>query len=97
MLVVGLWVLTAAAGNLAVPQLERVVQTHSRSFMPAHAPSSVAATRAAELFGQTPSNNFIFVVLDRNAPLTAQDHQFYDALTAALRSDRRHVYSVMDL
>jgi len=96
-LVVGLWVLAAAVGNLAVPQLERVVESHSRSFMPAHAPSSVAATRAAELFGQTPSNNFIFVVLERNAPLTSQDRKFYDALTTALESDRRHVYSVTDL
>jgi putative drug exporter of the RND superfamily len=54
-LIVGLWVLVAAVGNLAVPQLERVIDSHSRSFMPADAPSSVAASRAAELFGQLPS------------------------------------------
>jgi putative drug exporter of the RND superfamily len=97
LLVVGLWLLAAAVGNLAVPQLERVVDSHSRSFMPARAPSSIAAARAAELFGQTPSNNFVYVALDRNAPLTSQDRKFYDGLTAALKSDRRHVYSVTDL
>jgi len=99
-LAIGLWVLAAAVGNLVVPQLERVVDSHSRSFMPAHAASSVAASRAAQLFGQTPSNNFIFVVLERRegtAPLTAQDRKFYDALTAALESDHRHVYAVTDL
>lgn len=96
-LVIGLWLLAAAVGNLAVPQLERVVDSHSRSFMPARAASSIAATRAARLFGQTPSNNFIFIVLERDTPLTAQDRSFYDALTSALQSDRRQVYAVTDL
>jgi len=54
-LVVGLWALAAAAANLAVPQLERVVDTHARAFMPADASSSVAASRAAELFAQNPA------------------------------------------
>lgn len=96
-LVVGLWVLAAGVANLAVPQLERVVDSHARSFMPAAAPSAVAAARAAQLFNQTPSNNFVYVVLERNQRLTPRDRQFYDALTAALGSDRHHVYAVTDL
>lgn len=96
-LVVGLWVLVAGAANLVVPQLERVVDTHARSFMPPGAPSAEAAARAAQLFNQTPSNNFVYVVLERNQRLTQQDRQFYDALTASLGSDRRHVYAVTDL
>ena len=96
-LIVGLWVLAAAAANLAVPQLERVVDSHARSFMPTDAPSAVAAARAAQLFDQTPSNNFVYVVLERNQKLTARDRQFYDAMTTALGSDRRHVYAVTDL
>lgn len=96
-LIVGLWVLAAGVANLAVPQLERVMDSHSRCFMPAHAPSAIAATRAAQLFGQTPSNNFIYVVLERNQQLTPRDRQFYDALTTSLASDRRHVYAVTDL
>ena len=65
--------------------------------MPPAAPSSSAATRAAQVFGEKPSNNFIYLVLERNTSLTPQDRQFYDTLTAALRSDRQHVYSVTDL
>ncbi|MDT5137000.1 MAG: putative drug exporter of the superfamily, partial [Mycobacterium sp.] len=45
-LVVGLWVVAAALGNVLVPQLERVIDTHARSFMPTDAPSSIAASRA---------------------------------------------------
>ena len=96
-LIVGLWVLAAAAANLAVPQLERVVDSHARSFMPTDAPSAVAASRAAQLFDQTPSNNFVYVVLERDQKLTPRDRQFYDAMTTALGSDRRHVYAVTDL
>lgn len=96
-LVVGLWLLVAAVANLAAPQLERVVDSHARSFMPPDAPSAVAAARAAQLFNQTPSNNFVFVVLERNQRLTPRDHQFYEALTASLGSDQRHVYAVTDL
>lgn len=94
---IGLWMVVAAVGNVVVPQLERVVDSHARSFMPAGAPSAVAASRAAQLFGQTPSNNFVYVVLERNAPLTPNDRRFYDALIAALKSDERLVYSVTDL
>lgn len=95
--VVGLWVLAAAVANLAVPQLERVVDSHARSFMPPRAPSAIAAARAAQLFNQTPSNNFVYVVLERDRPLTPRDRQFYDALTTSLGSDQRHVYAVTDL
>lgn len=96
-LIVGLWILAAGVANLAVPQLERVVDSHARSFMPPGAPSAVAAARAAELFNQTPSNNFVYVVLERDQRLTPQDRRFYDALTTAFGSDQRHVYAVTDL
>ncbi len=96
-LIVGLWVVAAGAANVLVPQLERVVDSHARTFMPADAPSSTAASRAARLFGQKPSNNFVYVVLERDQPLTPRDRAFYDALTASLRSDGRHVNAVTDL
>ena len=96
-LILGLWVLAAGAANLAVPQLERVVDSHARAFMPAGAPSSIAASRAAQLFAQKPSNNFVYVVLERDQRLAPRDRQFYDALTTSLTSDRGHVYAVTDL
>lgn len=89
--------LAAAVANVAFPQLERVVDSHARSFMPPDAPSAVAADHAARLFNQKPSNNFVYVVLERDQRLTPRDRQFYDALTSALGSDPRHVYAVTDL
>ncbi len=95
--IVVVWLVGAGAANLVVPQLEHVVQGHSRSFLPADAPSSVAAAAAAELFGEQRSNNFNFIVLERDRPLNEQDRQFYDELIATLRADSRHVIAVTDL
>jgi putative drug exporter of the RND superfamily len=95
--IVVVWLVGAGAANLVVPQLEHVVQGHSRSLLPADAPSSVAAAAAAELFGEQHSNNFNFIVLERDRPLNEQDRQFYDELIATLRADSRHVIAVTDL
>ncbi|WP_082993384.1 RND family transporter [Mycobacterium sp. 1245111.1] len=91
------WIAIAVAGNLAVPQLERVVATHARTFMPTDAASAVAAKRSAELFGGAPSNNLDYVVLERDRPLQPADRGYYDKLVAALRADTEHVYAVTDL
>lgn len=93
--IVVVWLVGAGAANLVVPQLEHVVQGHSRSFLPADAPSSVAAAAAAELFGEQRSNNFNFIVLERDRPLNEQDRQFYDELIATLRADTRHVIAAI--
>jgi RND superfamily putative drug exporter len=91
------WIVAAGLANLAVPQLERVVASHSRSFMPIDVASVVAANRSAELFGDAPSNNLNYVVLERDQPLQPDDQRFYDTLVAALRADTQHVTSVTDL
>jgi RND superfamily putative drug exporter len=95
--IVAVWLVGASAANLAVPQLEHVVEGRSRSFLPADAASSVAAFAAAELFGESRSNNFNFIVLERDQPLNDQDRQFYEGLIAALRADTKHVNTVTDL
>ena len=95
--IVIVWLVGAAGANLMVPRLERVVQTHSRSFLPADATSTVAASAAAELFGQQRSNNFNYVVLESDQPLNDQDRQFYDRLIAISRADSKHVIAVTDL
>ncbi len=91
------WVVVAAVANLGVPQLERVVASHARSFMPTDAVSAVAAKRSAELFGAAPSNNLNYVVLERDQPLQQADRRYYDSLIGALRADTEHVYAVTDL
>src|SRR6201990_3194362 len=95
--IVVVWLVGAGAANLVVPQLEHVVAGHSRSFLPADAPSSLAASAAAELFGEQRSNNFNFIVLERDQPLGEQDARFYRQLMAALRADTKHVITVTDL
>ncbi|HEX2399422.1 MAG TPA: MMPL family transporter, partial [Mycobacterium sp.] len=95
--IVVVWLAGAGAANLAVPQLERVVESHSRSFLPADATSSVAASAAADLFGEARSNNFNFLVLERDQPLSEQDRRFYDELIETLRADTAHVTTVTDL
>ena len=91
------WIVVAAVANLAVPQLERVVATHSQSFLPANAASMLAARQSAELFGDKSSNNLNYVVLERDQPLGPVDRRYYDTLVTALRADTQHVYSVTDL
>lgn len=95
--VVTVWVVLAGVANLAVPQLERVVETHSRSFMPDGATSSAAARHAAELLGEKPSDNVNYVVLERDRPLGANDREFYARLVASLGADTEHVNAVTDL
>jgi putative drug exporter of the RND superfamily len=72
------WIVVAAVGNLAVPQLERVAASHARSFMSTNAASAVAARQSAELFGDKPSNNLNYVVLERDRPLQQADRRYYD-------------------
>lgn len=91
------WLLVAGAANLAVPQLERVVETHVHSFLPTDSVSSVAARRSSELLGVTPSDNLTYVLLERDQPLIDADRRYYDRLVTAMRGDTAHVGSVADL
>jgi RND superfamily putative drug exporter len=95
--VVGIWVLLAAAANIAVPQLEHVINEQSRSFFPADAASSVAAVRMGQVFGDSDTNNLAYLVLVSTHPLGAPERAYYDRAVAALRADTGHVASVMDL
>lgn len=91
------WVAVAGLANLAVPQLEHVVASHSRPFLPAGTPTEVAAARSAEALGIAPGDNVNYVVLERDQPLGPSDRRFYDELVSALRADTRHVAAVTDL
>jgi RND superfamily putative drug exporter len=95
--VVGIWLLLAAAANIAVPQLEHVIHEHSRSFFPADAASSVAAVRMGQVFGDSDTNNLAYLALVSNHPLGAAERAYYDRAVAELRADTGHVASVMDI
>lgn len=91
------WVAVAGLTNLTVPQLEHVVASHSRPFLPAGTASQEAAARSAQAFGISPGDNVNYVVLERDQPLGPGDRRFYDSLVSALRVDSRHVDAVTDL
>jgi RND superfamily putative drug exporter len=92
-----LWLVCGGVLTLTLPQLERVVESHSRAFIPDDSASSIAERRAAALLGEEPSNNINYLVLERDQPLTAADHQYYDKLVAAMRADTEQVGTVTDL
>ncbi|WP_233424808.1 RND family transporter [Mycolicibacter heraklionensis] len=95
--VVLVWIAVAGLANVFVPQLERVVVSHSGSFMPADTANNLAALRSSELFGNAPGNNINYVVLEREEPLQTEDRNYYQALVSALRADTRHVDAVTEL
>jgi putative drug exporter of the RND superfamily len=95
--VIGLWVLLAAAGNLTIPQLERVIHEHAQSFLPTDAEADVAAVRIGQLFGDSTSDNLTYVVFESDHRLREADRSYYRGMMSALRSDRAHVESMLDL
>ncbi|MGZ6788981.1 MAG: MMPL/RND family transporter [Mycobacteriaceae bacterium] len=95
--VIAIWVLLAAGGNLAIPQLERVIHEHSQSFLPSDAEANVAAVRMGQLFGDSTSNNLTYVVFESDHPLAETDRSYYRGMVSALRLDHAHVESMLDL
>src|SRR5271155_5740040 len=95
--VMGLWVLLAAAGNLSIPLLERVIHEHAQFFRPTDAEADVAAVRIGQLFGDSTSDNLTYVVFESDHPLREADRSYYRGMVSALRSDRAHVESMLDL
>ncbi len=96
LLIVGVWAFAAVAGNSLAPPLERVVADLDQTFLPAGTATSLAVQRSAAAFGQAPTDNVGYLVLERDGQLSDQDRAFYDKLIKALRADTRHVYEVTD-
>jgi len=94
--VIGLWVVLAAGGNLAIPQLERVIHQHSQSFLPNDAATSVVAVRMGQLFGDSSSNNLTYAVFESDHRLGEADRSYYRSMVSALQSDHAHVESILD-
>lgn len=95
--VIVVWLLATGAVNLAVPQLERVVREHSKSFFAPDTSAVSAAVRMGHEFGDSTTNNVAYVVIESSAALGSGDHQYYQRLIDALRADKADVESVMDL
>lgn len=96
-LVIGLWVLAAAAGNLLVPQVENTAHNHARGFLPADAPVNLAGVQMDQQFHDGSGGNLNYLVLEGDRPLGAPERAYYDRVLSTLRADTEDVDSVMDL
>ena len=90
------WLATVAFLNVAVPQLEVVGQQHSVSLAPADAPSLQAMKQIGKNFDEFDSDSSAMILLESDAPLGDEAHDYYDTLIATLRADQVHVQNVQD-
>ncbi|OBF22693.1 hypothetical protein A5725_10700 [Mycobacterium kubicae] len=90
------WVALAAITNIAVPQLEKVGETHNVALNSPDAPSLKAIKRIGQVFHEFDSDSSAMVVLEGEAPLGADAHRFYDTLIHRLEQDRKHIEHVQD-
>ncbi len=96
-LIIGLWVLAAAAGNLLVPQVETTAHIHARGFLPADAPVNLAGVQMDQQFHDGSGGNLNYLVLEGDHALGIPERAYYDRLLSTLRADTADVDSVMDL
>ncbi|MFI6047391.1 RND family transporter [Nocardia sp. NPDC051321] len=95
--IIAVWLLVAGGLNLFVPQLETVVNGHAKSFLPDEASSVQAIVKMGNSFGGAGTNNFVYVLLEGDAPLGNDAHRYYTTLLDRLSKDKTHVNSAMDL
>ncbi len=91
-----LWIALVVVLNVKIPQLEVVGQMHSVSLAPDEAPSLQAMKRVGQAFEEFDSNSSAMIVLEGDAPLGQEAHDYYAKLVQALRADPRHVQNVQD-
>jgi putative drug exporter of the RND superfamily len=90
------WLAVTVLVNVAVPQIEKVGESHSVSLAPTDAPSMQAMQRVGRDFKEFDSNSSVMVVLEGDQPLGADAHHFYDGLIAKLGADKKHVEHIQD-
>jgi putative drug exporter of the RND superfamily len=82
--------------NVAVPQLEKVGQSHQVSLAPNDAPSMQAMKRVGKDFQEFNSNSSVMIVLEGDQSLGDEAHHYYDGLIKKLQSDPKHVEHIQD-
>lgn len=94
--VVLFWLVVAGALNIAIPQLEQTVSTHSADFLPNDLPANQALERMAEDFEVSPSNASGSIVLVTENGITPAVETYYRDLLDALTADEENVAYVLD-
>lgn len=94
--VIGVWIAMAVALPLTFPSLGEMAQKHPLDVLPADAPSSVTATKMAQAFEESSSDNLLVLAFINENGLTPDDELAYRELVDALRDDVTDVVSVQD-
>jgi len=95
--VIGAWIVLAAALALLFPQLETVVKQQSVDMIPRDVASLRALDKMSAAFGERGSKTMIVVAMEDPAGLTRSARARYDTLVLRLRADTQHVLMVHDL
>ncbi|MBU9764977.1 RND family transporter [Mycobacterium sp. TNTM28] len=95
-LVIGFWVVLAAALPSMFPSLTELSQKTPPAMLPADAPGSVAARQMSEAFHESGSDNMLLVVLSDDNGLDDADEAVYHRLVDTLRADTASVVTMQD-
>ena len=94
--VIGVWIAMAAGLPQILPSLGEMAEKHPLVILPSGAPSSVTATKMAESFEESGSDNLLVIAFINETGLTPDDEAAYRKLVDALRDDVTDVVSVQD-
>ncbi|WP_026917620.1 MMPL family transporter [Gordonia shandongensis] len=95
-LVIAFWILLAGGLNLAIPQLETTVATHSAPFLPTDLPGNDALRDMAHDFEVPESAAVGSIILSSDTPIDDADRAYYGRLVTKLHEDTDSVAFIMD-
>ena len=91
------WLVITVALAVFVPPLEQVEAEHLVSLTPKDAPSIKAMDRLNEDFKSPYSGAAAMIVIEGQAPLGDDSHQYYNSIIRQMRDDPKHVQHIQDL
>jgi RND superfamily putative drug exporter len=86
--VIGVWIALVVLLPLSFPSLGEMAERHPLSILPADAPSTIAATRMAEAFGESANDDLLVVAFIDEGGLTPADEKVYRRVVDVLHQDR---------
>lgn len=95
-LVIGCWIVVAAALPTAFPSLTELSQKSPGAILPADAPGSVGGKLMSEAFHEASSENMLLVALIDEDGLDRADEDTYRRLVDTLRQDHEDVVTLHD-
>jgi RND superfamily putative drug exporter len=96
LVVIGLWVATAAVLFLTLPSLEKIAGERPPDFLPPDSPVSLAGEQMVKAFNEPGNENILLIGLSNEKGLTPADEAVYGRVVDNLRADSRDVAQVQD-